>query len=105
MLDDAIDTLGNLAIRAAQAQGARVSVRLNAWPGELHVATAEDLSAPSSHGVLRGQVVIRDYAGRVMATMGPDIKTNWLLFAGIAGGAAALVLIIGRGLAPRKRRA
>lgn len=97
---DILDTLGNLAGVYAQAQGARVSVRLNAWPWEIPVTSAQDLDGPP--GLIRGQVVVRDAYGNIMASIGPDVPTNWLLSAAVGGGLALLFFVIVRGIAARK---
>jgi hypothetical protein len=92
----------DLARGYVQAKGATISLKLNAWPGEIPIANASDLSSPSGPGLLHGQVIIRDAAGNTMQTIGPDIRQNWLLTAAVVGGLALVVFVVVRGALPRK---
>lgn len=101
---DLVDQLGDLAIRYAEVKGARVSLRLNAWPGEIQIADAKDLQS-SGPGLIQGQVIVRDSAGRTMTTIGSDVRQNWLLTGAVVAGLALVAFVLMRGIfAPGKGR-
>lgn len=95
---DYLDRLADLAFTAARAKGATVSVRLNAWPWEIPIARLADLEN-AEPGIVRGQVIVREAGGGIMAKLGPDVETNWLLTGAVVAGLGAVFFVVVRGLA------
>src|SRR5574340_1251010 len=103
-MTDYLQAAGNLAIDAARAKGARVFVRLNAWPGEIELVDARQLrEGEAAPGIVKGQVIVRDAAGKVITSIGPDVRQNWPLTAAIVAGLAVLLFVIARGLTPHRK--
>ena len=99
---DWVDQLGDLAVKAAQIRGARVSLKLNAWPGEIPIADAADLNGTGGPGLIRAQVIVRDSSGRTITTAGSDIQQNWFLTAAVLAGLGLLAVVLVRGVLPKK---
>lgn len=103
-MTDYLQQLGSIAVDATRAKGARVFVKLNAWPGEIELADADQLQGgDSGPGIVKGQVIVRDRSGRVITTIGPDVRQNWPLTAAVVGGLALVLFVIVRGIAPGRR--
>lgn len=103
-MTDYLQAAGDIAINAARAKGARVFVKLNAWPGEIELVDARQLrDGEAAPGIVKGQVIVRDAAGKVITTIGPDVRQNWPLTAAIVAGLAVLLFIIARGLTPHRK--
>ena len=95
--------LSSILLDVARTRGARVSVRLNAWPGEIQLADARSIDGGGGPGLLQGQVIVRDDRGQVITTIGPDVRQNWLLTGAVVAGLGVLLFIVVRGIAPRSK--
>lgn len=102
---DYLAQLQGIATDVAQARGARVFVKLNAWPDEIELIDARSLDQVQSSGpgILKGQLIVRDQAGRVITKFGQEVQQNWLLTGAIVAGVSLLLFVIIRGMLPHRK--
>jgi hypothetical protein len=101
---DYLAQLQGIATDVAQARGARVFVKLNAWPDEIELIDARSLDqGQGGPGIIQGQLIVRDQAGRVITKFGPEVSQNWLLTGAIVAGVSLLLFVIIRGMLPHRK--
>lgn len=100
---DYLAQLQAVASDVASARGARVFVKLNAWPDEIELIDASELGQGRSPGIIQGQIIIRERSGRILTKFGPEVTQNWLLTGAIVAGVSLLLFVIIRGMMPHRR--
>jgi hypothetical protein len=101
---DYLGQLQAIALDVARAKGARVFVKLNAWPDEIELIDAATMeTGTSTPGLLQGQIIVRDKGGAVITRLGPEVTHSWVMTGAIVAGVTLLLLVLIRGILPHRK--